>query len=182
MRLMWREVASPIPGIGPAAVNRLVDAVAPRRALAVVRLAGADPDEVGVALRHRDVADRHQSLALELRLERRAVVDRLPHPAVRGADVEDGRVRFVHGQVGDAAGHRGRTDRTEMQRVERPARRGRRRRLLGASDERLAGHRQHECHTKPDERNCFIRTASERQNVEFRSQNESPVALLTSIL
>ena len=43
------------PHVAPrlAAVGRLVDAVAPRRALAVVRFAGADPDEVGILLRHR---------------------------------------------------------------------------------------------------------------------------------
>ena len=72
-------------GVGLAAVGRLVDAVAPRRALAVVRLAGADPDEIGIGLRDRHVADRHQALVLELRLERRAVVRGFPHAAVRGA-------------------------------------------------------------------------------------------------
>ena len=43
---------------------------------------------------------------LELRRERRAVVRRLPHAAVRGADVEDRRIRLVHGDVRDAARHR----------------------------------------------------------------------------
>ena len=74
MRLMCLRGAEAHVDVGLAAVGRLVDAVAPRRALAVVRLAGADPDEVGVVLRDGDVADRHQALVLELRLERRAVV------------------------------------------------------------------------------------------------------------
>src|SRR6185295_765609 len=106
---------------GLAAVDRLVDAVAPRRALPVVRLAGADPDEIGIALRDGDGADRDEALVLELRLERRARRGRLPHAAVRGADVVDRRVRFVDGEVGDAARHRRRPDRAEVQRVERTA-------------------------------------------------------------
>ena len=122
MRLICREVGSPIAGVRLAAVGRLVDAVAPRRALAVVRLAGADPDEIGIALRDRDVADRHQPLVLELGLERGAVVDGLPHAAVRRADVEDRRVGLVDRQVRDAPRHRGRPERPEMQRFERATR------------------------------------------------------------
>src|SRR4029079_9912840 len=72
--------------VGLAAVRGLVDGVAPRRALSGARLAGADVDEIGVVLRHGDVADRHQAHVLELRLERGAAVDGLPHAAVRGAD------------------------------------------------------------------------------------------------
>jgi len=40
-----------------SAVLRLVDAVAPRCAALIVRLAGADPDDVGIARRDRDVAN-----------------------------------------------------------------------------------------------------------------------------
>src|SRR5262249_4965263 len=128
--------------VGLAAVGRLVDAVAPAGALPVVRLAGADPDEIGIALRDGDVANRHQADVLELRLERRAAVRGLPHAAVRGADVVDRRVRFIDGEVGDAAGHRGRAYRTEMQRLERTAAAsGRGRRLAGASEERRTADR-----------------------------------------
>src|SRR5262249_6726490 len=132
-----RRKAHARPGL--AAVDRLVDAVAPRCALAVVRLAGANPHEIGVALRHGDVADPDQTLILELRLEGRAAVGRLPHAAVGGADVVNRRVRFVDGEIGDPPGHGRRADRPEVQRVEWTAagdgsRGGR---LLGSTDEGL---------------------------------------------
>ncbi len=50
--------------VGLAAVGRLVDAVAPRGALPVVRLPGAYPDEVWIALGDGDVTDRHVALVL----------------------------------------------------------------------------------------------------------------------
>src|SRR5207253_10387351 len=120
--------------------GRLVDAVAPRRALAVVRLAAADPHEIRIVLRYRDVADRDQSLRLELRLERRAAVRGLPYAAVRGTDVEDRGIRLVDREVRDAPRHRRGTDRSEVQSVERTARR-RRRRCGTLADERLRGER-----------------------------------------
>src|SRR5262249_47054709 len=49
-----------------SAVHRFVDAVAPRCALAIVRLACADPHKVRVALRDGEIADRHQPLILHL--------------------------------------------------------------------------------------------------------------------
>ena len=48
-----------------AAVGGLVDAGAERRALAVVRLAGADVDDVRVRRRERDVADRRHRILVE---------------------------------------------------------------------------------------------------------------------
>ena len=141
-------------GVGLAAVGRLVDAVAPRCALTVVRFTGPDPDEIRVVLRHGDVADRHEALILHLRLERRPVVRGLPHAAVAGADVEDRRVRFVNGEVGDPARHAGRPDRAEVERVERPVamrRGGRYWRLRCASDERLAGEDDDEQRGEGDE-------------------------------
>src|SRR5262249_23323666 len=107
---------------------------APARALTVVRLASADPQEVGVALRDGDVADRHQADVLELCLKRGPAIGRLPHAAVRGTDVEDRWVRLVDRKVGDASGHRCRADRPEMQRIERAAGRLRGATLLGAAD------------------------------------------------
>ena len=52
-----------LPGL--AAVGRLVDAVAPRRALAVVRFAGADPHDVRIGRVDGDVANRHRRLRVE---------------------------------------------------------------------------------------------------------------------
>jgi hypothetical protein len=106
-------------GGGAAAVGRLPHAAAPRQALAIVRFAGANPEQVRVFLRDREVADRDQPLRLELRRERRAGVGRLPDAAVRGADVEDRRVGFVHGEVGEPAGHARGPDRAEVEPIER---------------------------------------------------------------
>ena len=72
-----------------AAVGRLVDAGAERRALTVVRLARADVDDVGIRRRQLDVADRRDRVLVEDRRPRRAVVDGLPDAARRVADVDD---------------------------------------------------------------------------------------------
>ena len=111
--------------------------------LAVVRLAGADPDDVGIRLRDGDVADREQPLVLEQRRERRAIARRLPHAAVRRADVPDRRVLFVDGEIGDAPRHGGRTDRSEVQLLEllRDGRRALREREMTCERE----HRGREC-------------------------------------
>jgi hypothetical protein len=132
-------------------VRRFVNAVAPRRTLAVVRLAGPDPDEIRVALGDRDVADGHQSLSLQLRLECRAVVDGLPHAAVRGSHVEDCGIGLIDREIRNAAGHRCRADRTEMKRVEYAARRRRCGGLVGSTEKGLARQSQHEGHTGPDD-------------------------------
>ena len=73
---------------GLAAVGRLVDAVADRDAVARPRLAGADPDRLRVGRIDGDGADRLHRLLVEHRLERGAAVDRLPHAAAGGADVD----------------------------------------------------------------------------------------------
>jgi hypothetical protein len=86
--------------------------------LAVVGLTRADPDEIGILLGDGDVADRHQPLILEQRREHRAIARRLPHAAVRGADVIDGGIGFVYRHVGDASRHRRRPYRSEVQLLE----------------------------------------------------------------
>ena len=48
-----------------AAVGRFVNAVAPRRALAIVRFAAADPDDRWIRWRDGDVADRGDRLVIE---------------------------------------------------------------------------------------------------------------------
>ena len=103
---------------GLAAVGRLVDTTAPRGALTIVRLTSADPDEIGVVLRDGDVADRDQSLILKERREKGAVARGLPQASVRGSDVPDGRIRFIHGDVGDTSRHRRGADRPEVEFLE----------------------------------------------------------------
>ena len=120
-----------------AAVGGLVDAVAPRRALAVVAFTGADPHQVGVGRRNRDGADRAAALVVEHRCERRAGVGGLVDARRGHRDVERRRIAFEHGEIVDAARRRGRADRPEPQAIERPGagrllgedRRRRRRRL-----------------------------------------------------
>src|SRR5690349_25099476 len=46
-----------------AAVGRFVNAIAERHAVAYVRFAGADPNDVGITRREGDVADRYRSLS-----------------------------------------------------------------------------------------------------------------------
>ena len=96
-------------------IGRLVDAAAPRRALAVVRFAGAHPHEIGVDLRHGHITDRDQPLILKERREERAVTGGLPHAAVGRTHVPDGRIGFVDGEVGNAPRHRGGPDGAEVQ-------------------------------------------------------------------
>ena len=59
------RVGQPHQGEGFSAVGALVDPAAPRRALAVVRLAGADPHQVGVLGGDGDVAYRNEPFMLE---------------------------------------------------------------------------------------------------------------------
>ncbi len=109
------RLRQPHEGEGLPAICRLVDPAPPRGALPVVGLARPHPDEVRIDLRHGDVADRDQPLVLEERFEGRTVAGRLPHAAVRGADVVDRRIGLVDGEVGDAPRHRGGADRAEVQ-------------------------------------------------------------------
>ena len=110
VRVGQPQVRPRAPGVGGA-----VDAGAPRRALPVLRLARADPDDVGVRRRHRHVAHRGRRFVLEDVLEGDAGVLRLPHAAAGGADVEDARVRLDHGQVRHAPAHDRGTDRAELE-------------------------------------------------------------------
>ena len=96
---------------GPSAVGRLVDAVAPRRALPVRRFAAAQPHDVGIRLEHRDGANRVDALAIEERLERHAVVRGLPQAAGRARDEERLGRRFDDREIDDAAAHGRGTDR-----------------------------------------------------------------------
>ena len=92
-----------LPGL--AAVERAIDAVAPRRTLPIVWLAGANPNDVGIRRRYADVADRSRSLLVEDRIEGRAGVSSLPHAAGCGSDIESGCVAFDDSEVVDASAH-----------------------------------------------------------------------------
>ena len=97
---------------GPGAVGRLVDADAGHGRAEEVRLAGANPDDVGIRGRDRDVADARRGLVLEDGLPRRAVVVGLPHAArrIRGVDAPRA-VFFRDGDVGRAPADVGGTER-----------------------------------------------------------------------
>ena len=111
-----------------AAVGALEDAVAPRRRLPVVVLAGAGPDQIGVGRRNRDVADRRRALVVEHRREAHAAVGGLVDAAGGGRHVEGGRIAFEHGEVVDPARRRAGPDLPEREAIERSA------------PERLLGH------------------------------------------
>ena len=134
-----------------AAVGGLVDAIAPRAALAVVVLAAADPHRVGVVGVDRDVADRHHVIQIvEVHGPRGAVIHRLPQAAGGRADVEHRRVRLEHREVVDAAAHGRRTDVPELEAREwigwrGRGRRGRRPLLRMGLDTQQGDSEQHGC-------------------------------------
>src|SRR5690349_78098 len=64
-------------------VGGFVDAVAKARALAVVGLAGADPNDVWIGRSDGDVADRVSAVRIEDWLKGRAVISRLPNAVGR---------------------------------------------------------------------------------------------------
>ncbi len=86
-------------------VRRLINAVAKRRGLPIVGLAGADVDDVRVGRVDGDVADRRGAVMLEHRLEGGAVVLRLEHAADGITDINDVGIALRHGDVVDAAAH-----------------------------------------------------------------------------
>ena len=134
-------------GEGLAAVGCLVDAVAERRRLAVVRLPGADVDDVGISRMDRDVADRRGGVGVEHRLERDGVVLGLPHAADRVAEINDVGIALRHLDVVDAPAHAGRTDRSEPETLQQPigclVDHPRRRRRPRTSLLRRRSHREH---------------------------------------
>ena len=81
-----------LPGL--AGVGRLVDAVARVGDADARRVAGADPDDVLVGRGDGHAPDAGHVLPVEHRLERRAVVRRLPQAAVADRDVEGVEVRL----------------------------------------------------------------------------------------
>ena len=83
--------------------------------MAIVGLAGADVENRRVGGREREVADRGVRLVVEDGLPGVAAVDGLEDSAGGGADIDDARVGFDHGEVVDAAAHGGGSDTAEFQ-------------------------------------------------------------------
>ena len=131
--IVWRVLQPHVLERLPA-VGRLVDAVAERRALAVVRFARADPDDVRVLLADGQVADRRRRVGLEDRRPRRAVVDGLEDAARGEAEVDDRRVALDDGDVVDAAADVGGADRPEAEVLQQ--------RIVGPVDGRRLGRRR----------------------------------------
>ncbi len=94
-----------------AAVERAVDAVAHRGAVAHVALAGADPDDRRVALVERHGADRRDPLVVEDALPGEPAVLRPPDAAGGGADEHQVGVRLEGVDRRDATAHPRRPDR-----------------------------------------------------------------------
>ncbi len=97
-----------------AAVGGLVEAVAPRHAVAVVRLARADPEHAGIGLEDGDVADRGRSVVVEDRRPGRAGVRRLPDAARCGRGQRKSEVGVERLDVGDPAAGRPGADGAEL--------------------------------------------------------------------
>ncbi len=100
---------------GLAAVGGAVDAVPPRRALPVVLLAGARPDDVGVGGRDGDVAEGAHRLVVEDRRPGRAFVRRLPDAAGSRRQIDGGGIVGQRLDVVDAATGDGGPDGAEAQ-------------------------------------------------------------------
>src|SRR6185295_16419835 len=101
------------PHVAPrgAAVDRAIDAVAPGRALAIVRLARSRPHDIRIAWRDRNVADRHRAaVAIESCVPRRPVILAAKDSAPRAGDEDDAGIAGHGLDVVHAPPERGRTD------------------------------------------------------------------------
>src|SRR3974377_1171628 len=98
-----------------AAIGGAEDSIADGGTLAVVCLAGADVDDVGIGGRDGDVADGLVGQIVELRFPVIAAVGGLPESAGGEADVDEHGVLVGAGNVVYAAHHRGGTEGAELQ-------------------------------------------------------------------
>src|SRR6185312_6569737 len=96
------RVAQPDVGERFATVGRLVDAVAPRNTVAVVRLTCADPKYAWIRLVDLDVADRRRSVMVEDRRPRRSCVGALPDSAGGCGRDHETEIGIQRLDVGDA--------------------------------------------------------------------------------
>ncbi len=101
-----------LPGL--ATIGRLVDAVSPRRAVAWIRFAGANPHDVRVRWGYLHVANRDRCLMIELVRERGAIVRCLQEPSRSTRRPPRCRVLLIHRKRGDAPTHIGRPNGTPV--------------------------------------------------------------------
>ena len=101
-----------------ATVDRLVDAVAPPRALSIGTLARTDPNDVGLLLVDNDVTHGVNRFVLKYRFEPDAVVRRLPHAAGSRRDVEDLGVRVHDRDIDEPPTHGGGSDVSRSETIE----------------------------------------------------------------
>ena len=120
-------------GPGLAAVDRLVDAVAPGDVAAQGALAGADVEDVMVRRCDRDGADREVGLLVEDRRPAGSGIDRLPNPARRRAEIEQARLARHAGHRVRAAAAIG-ADAAPVQRLEQGRIDRRRREAISGED------------------------------------------------
>ncbi len=99
------RLPKPHMGEGLPAVGGPIYAVAEGRALAVVRLTGPYPNQLGIRLGHGHRSDGRRPVAVEHRVEGRARVDGLPQPTRGESHVEDPGVAFHHGDLVHAPAH-----------------------------------------------------------------------------
>ena len=132
MRPMWRAGVEShmIPGL--ATVSGFVNTVAPGRTLAIVRLAGTDPDDRGIGRSDGKIADRRIQFLVKDRSERDAAIGGFPDAAGSGADEKCVGIVFNHGDIVDAAAHDGRADFAKLQSGQRGIDGGRRRGSAGS--------------------------------------------------
>src|SRR5262245_43763315 len=104
-----------------AAVSGPVHAAAPGRALTIVVLAGAGPDNLRIALEDRERAEGVVRLGAEHILPGDTVVDRLPDAAARGSYIQDGRILRIDLEIVDASAGGGWPDVAESKVIEGPA-------------------------------------------------------------
>ena len=103
-----------------AAVDRAIDAVAPRGALTIVRFARARPNDARIARRDRDVADRQRvAVFVEHGVPGRAVVLAAKDSARRARDEDDARIARHRLDVVDSPAERRGSD-VPPARVARP--------------------------------------------------------------
>lgn len=99
-------------------VGRLIDAVAVRRALTVVGLPRADPNDIRVALADREIANGGYRVGVEDWLPGGSVVRRLPHAPGRKPHIDGPRIGLQCLDIVDATAHRCRADRPENERTQ----------------------------------------------------------------
>src|SRR4051794_38105185 len=98
-----------------ARIIRLINAVAPRRALTVVGFAGASPDDGWARGRDRNVTNARDSFFIENVCPRRSAVGRLENAAGGCRDIDRSTIVWRNLNIVYTAAHRCRADLTKLQ-------------------------------------------------------------------